>query len=144
MSTSNKRAGKLYHSDVNGTSVCSCQHVGKLCWGCCQLAVMAEGSTGPPEAPKAAAAPCAEQSSPCCSCAASLCVRGLGAACSWAGAAQGHVAFELAPVCCQWGLLTPILGGWMVCGTSVTVRPWGSRASNVPGLRFILVAPLIL
>lgn len=92
MSTRNKKAGKLPHSDLNVTSG-FCWHVGKLCWCWLQLGDMA-AVCAPPEASKASSSS-PVHSSHCFGSALLLCAQcssgGLGAAWSWTRAAGAQI-----------------------------------------------------
>lgn len=135
MSTRNKKAGKLNPSDLNVTSVCFCQCVGKLHWCCLQLVDMAEGSTHPPEPSKVSS------SSPVQLCCSALC----RCSRSCTRAAWAQIAFELVPVCCEWRSVDPHAGrGRMVCDTPpIVVMPWGVTSQqcvrNLGALRMNLI-----
>lgn len=132
MSTSNRKEGKLHHSDLSVTCACHRQRVGKLCGCCSRLGDMAGGSSDPAEPLKAAAAPWAER--PLLSCCSLALCWGQGAAWSWTRAAQAQM--ESLVFAGTGGALTPTLGGlgWFGTPPLLSVRPGGSRASNVTGI----------
>lgn len=128
MSTSNKKAGGLHCNDLNVTSVCVCQCVGQLCRCCLQLGDMAEGGSDPPEASKSAAVPSSQQPL-LLFCFFTFC--GWSESCPELDKHREPLSSLVLEV-----LLTPVLGGvgWFVTPPSLSVRPRGSRASNVTGI----------